>query len=198
MALPIEQFFFDRFIAYNKDRYKDTNPGFVIKLDRLTVDQVTFTNMRKTTDGSGKLIYTVDMDCPGVFNAKDQSYTPGDYVFNGAANLNYDGTVNQLQLSHQYNPGIYKQLEDGAPAVDTEGAVLVGIGNLTEAQVKAQVKAKCVFELQDSEITVSPDLKTATVDSMTVVGTMNVAESINDDGSAYYDGFYAYDGTVTY
>jgi hypothetical protein len=192
MAFPNEQLFLDRFIAYNQDRYKD-EPDFVTVLGALTLSTIFFANFRKSVN-AGTTSYLVDVDAPDQFIGFDQHYTPADYVINEVATLVEPDPLDLVELKAKSTQGIY--LLSGGSGSST-GAVLVSNGQKTKAAVKALVKASCLYDLLDAEITIDAGVTTVSIDSHTVVGTLTVVEA-NVIGPPKYDGTYKYDGTITY
>lgn len=195
MAFPNQQLFLERFVAYNKVRYSD-QPHFVDQLDQLTLNEVVFTNPRKETLPSGEVKHVTDMAVPGVFNAADQKYTPGNYPDHGVATLVSPDPFTPEDLEKELNPGIYWALTGVGD--EKQGAVLVAHGEKTEATIISIIKQNCLFELSDDEITVSTDLSSVELDSATIVGLLFVVESLGNLSDAVYDGTYLFDGTLTY
>ena len=194
MSFPNDQFFLDRFVAFNQDRYQD-EPSFVASLGSLTLGEVVFTNRRKNSKEDGTPFYLVDMNASRVFKAFDQEYTPGDVVVSKALSLVDEDPVASDVIAQRFVPGFYLlQGENNT----TSGVVLVKHGELNAPNILALIKAGTLYALEDTDITLSTDLLTATIDSHTLIGTLSVIESSNVDGAAYYDGTYLYDGTITY
>lgn len=193
MAFPIDQLFLDRFIAYNKVRYKD-EPSFVAKLESLTLQTIQFTNFRKEDTGDGKSAHLVDVNSPGILTGVNQKYLPARYGIDGVAELQEETPVTMEELQQKSVEGIYL-LALGAD--ETSVALLVHKGDKTLENIKALLKEKCLFDLTDDQITVSGNMSGALIDSRTIVGEIGIVESLFDE-IARYDGQYRYDGTISY
>jgi len=193
MAFPNDQLFLDRFISYNKERYKD-EPTFVQALSALTLSTISFTNFRKVDVGGGQFAHLVDVDSPGLLTGDDQQYLPADYVENGPAQMEEPDPVDLETLKRKGVQGIYFL---GVSAEETVGAVLVYNGQKTVENIKALVKEHCYFELADDEITVDQDVTFVTIDSRTITGVVQVVESLYDDVPRF-NGQFRYDGTISY
>lgn len=195
MAFPNQQLFLERFVATNKVRYSD-KPQFIAQLDQLTLGQITFSNPRKDTTG-GIMKHLVDMAVPGVFNAFNQKFIPGNYPDHGVAILVSPDPLSATDLPKELTPGIYWLLT--GVGVEKQGAVLVPKDGKTEAAIISLIKEKCLFDLQDVDIMVSGDLSSVTIDSSTIIGTLQVVESLGGSlTDAIHDGTYLHDGTLTY
>jgi hypothetical protein len=193
MARPKEQLFLDRFIAYNTDRYKDEQ-DFVDALNALTLGTVTFSNYRKITN-QGPTHYLVDVNSPDLFVGTDQEYTPGDYVVNNLSQLQQPDPFTVDDLEKVKVDGIYKLT---GVASDISGAVLVRKNERTAVNVRQIIKENCHYLLADSDITIDVGVTTVTIDSLTVVGKVQVVESDFARGVYIHDGTYKHDGTITY
>lgn len=193
MAFPNDQLFLDRFISFNKERYK-TEPDFVAKLDALTLNSVTFTNFRKEVQENGDVHHLVDARSVGLLRGKDQSYLPADYAIDGTAQLVDETVRTKEDLEQQLTEGVYFL---GVSAEEHIGAILVYKGKKTVERIKELVKSNCYFDLADDEITVGEDMTTIAIDSRTIVGLLDVIESLYDD-LPRYNGRYHYDGTISY
>jgi hypothetical protein len=194
MAFPNQQLFLDRFIAYNKNRYKD-DPEIVEALNALQLGAVTFLNPRKeTVDGVTQ--HLTDLNVPGVLTAVNQRFIPADYPLHGVAQLVSENPLVMADLQLEMEAGVYwlRTDEDGSKV----GALLVAHGEKTEANVLSLIKGKCLFDLQDSEITVNDDVTQVAIDSPTITGLLAVVESLGDITEAVYNGDFAFDGTLTY
>ena len=194
MSFPNDQLFLDRFVAYNQDRYKDET-SFVTDLGNLTLGEIVFTNRRKNSKEDGTPFYLVDMNAASLFNAIDQTYTPGDVVVAKALTLVDQSPVTSDVIAQRWVPGLY--LLEGTDD-KTSGVVLVKNGELTSENIIGLIIAGTLYALTDADITLSTDLLTATIDSHSLIGTLAVVESQNVDSSPHYDGQFVYDGTLTY
>lgn len=194
MARPKEQLFLDRFIAYNTDRYNDEQ-DFVDALNALTLGTVTFSNYRKITN-QGPTHYLVDVNSPDLFVGADQEYTPGDYVVNNLSQLQYSDPLTVEDLEQLKIDGIYKL--GGERPADISGAVLVRKNEKTAANVRQLIKENCHYLLEDSDITIDVGVTEVLIDSLTVVGKVQVVESDFARGEYIHDGTYKHDGTITY
>lgn len=192
MALPNQQLFLDRFIAFNKRRYSD-DPQFVAELSALTLDKITFSNFREVELGGGVTAHYFDVDS-ATFEGVDQRFLPADYAKNGPAQLEDETPMLKEDLETKTVQGIYFL---GTSEADSVGAVLVLNGQVNPTNIKAIVKEKCFFDLKDEEITVSEDLTTVTIDSQTIEGVLQVVECLYD-GLARFNGQYRYNGEITY
>jgi hypothetical protein len=190
MAFPNQQLFLERFVATNKVRYSD-KPQFIAQLDQLTLAQITFTNPRTETNG-GVTKHLVDMAVPGVFNALNQKFIPGNYPDHGVANLVSPDPLSAAELPLELTPGIYWQLT--GVGAQKQGAVLIPKEGKTKAAIISLIKENCLFALLDADITVATDLSTATIVSSTIIGSLVVVEM----GEPIHDGTYLHDGTITY
>lgn len=192
MDIPNYELFLKRFIDVNTEVYKD-DPGFVAELNALTLSTLLITNLRKS-DIEGKIVHTVDVEKPGLLKGFDQHYYPADYVKHNAATLQdpEPKTVDVLQT--RTLPGIYLVLITENEEVN---AILVNQGEKNVQTLIDLVKAKSKVVLTDDQITVSEDLATVSIDSPTVIGMLQVYESIYDD-LPRWNGEYVYDGTLTY
>lgn len=187
MAIPNNQLFLDRFIEVNLERYRD-NPSVVQMLQGLTLDQIQFTNFRKTTLPSGQVAYLYDMEYPNVFIAHNQRYYPADYAVHKVAVFQEKDKITLENLPTKTKEGMYY--------IDpTGGRMLVTKGKLGIEHIKALVKSNCRYDLADEQITVSQDYTTFTVDSPTVFKGVGIVESLYDD-LPRYNGRYRYDGAV--
>lgn len=195
MAFPNQQLFLERFVATNKVRYSD-KPQFVAYLDQLSLDAITFSNPRTETLPSGEVKHLTDMAVPGVFIALNQKYIPGNYPDHGVAVLVSPIPLSADDLPKELTPGIYWQLT--GVGEEKQGAVLVAKGGKTEAAIISLIKEKCLFDLQDADITVSGDLALVTIDSATIIGELVVVESLGAGAAAIHDGTWLHDGTITY
>lgn len=193
MAFPNDQLFLDRFISFNKERYK-TEPDFVAELDALTLGSIAFSNFRKEVQVNGDVHHLVDVRSPGLLRGKDQSYMPADYAIDGTAQLVDEIVRPKEELEEQLTEGVYFL---GVSAEEHIGAILVYKGKKTVERIKDLVKSKCYFDLADNEITVSEDMTTIAIDSRTITGLLDVIESLYDD-LPRYNGRYRYDGVITY
>lgn len=191
MALPNDQLFLDRFIAFNTNRYKDEQ-RIVDVLTSLTLDNIEFSNFRKVTLESGDVRHLVDVDSTSKLTGDDQEYTPADYVKNKTATLVEPDPLELDALKRKGVQGIYFL---GLSAEETVGAVLVYNGSKTIENIKAQIKEKCLYELSDSDIIVAEDLTFVTIDSRTITGVVEVVESLYDD-IPRYNGQFRADGTI--
>lgn len=189
MAFPNEQLFLDRFIAYNQDRYKD-EPDFVTVLGTLTLGNALFTNFRKSTN-AGVISYLVDVDAPDKFIGVDQKYTPADYIKQEVCTLIEPGALTLANLQIKRVQGIYLLSGEGG---SNTGVVLVPQGQKTATVVRGLVKAGCLYNLTDAQVTINAGVTTVTIDSRTVVGSLTVVEMADP----IHDGTYLHDGTLTY
>ena len=194
MAFPNQQLFLERFVATNKVRYSD-KPQFVAYLDQLSLDAITFSNPRTETLPSGEVKHLTDMAVPGVFNALNQKYTPGNYPDHGVAVLVSPTPVSAEDLPLERTPGIYWQLT--GVGEEKQGAVLLFKDGVDEPTIIALIQDNCLFDLQEADITVAVDLSTVTINSPTIVGSLVVVEMV-DTPEAIHDGTYLHDGTITY
>lgn len=193
MAFPNDQLFLDRFVAYNKRRYKD-DPVFVDKLNALTLQTIQFSNFRKVELENGVTAHLVDVNSENILHGVNQKYIPADFVKHGPAELEEKDPLSKDDLERKGVQGIYFL---GVGADDNVGAVLVYNGSKNLENIKALVMEKCYFELTDEDIKVSEDLTLVTIDSKTIVGVLQVVESLYDD-SPRYNGQYSYNGTLSY
>lgn len=188
MAIPSNQLFLDRFIEYNVERYQD-NPSFVQTLQGLTLATVSLTNLREVTLEGGQLAHLYDIDMPGVFTGKNQMFYPADYIQHKVAVFEEPDPVTPENLELKGTAGIYKLAAGG-------GSALVLNGKKDNATVLALIKEKCLYDLIDSQIVISQDISSVTINSPTVVGTLGVAESLFD-GIQRYNGQYRADGSIS-
>lgn len=191
MALPNQQLFLDRFIAFNKRRYSD-DPEFVAQLSTLTLSNTSFFNFREVEVSPGVFAHFFDVDSPNILEGVDQQFLPADYAKNGPADLEDETPLLKADLERKTVQGIYFL---GTSEEDSVGAVLVLNGQVNPANLKSLVKEKCFFDLQDEEITVSEDLTTVTIDSQTIEGVLQVVESIVD-GLPRYNGQHRANGSI--
>jgi hypothetical protein len=192
MDIPNYELFLKRFIEVNVEVYKD-DPAFVAQLNALTLDTLVITNLRKA-DLEGKVYHTVDVEKVGLLKGFDQHYYPADYVEHHAAKLEDPEPKTVEVLQTRTLPGVYLVLVN---ETDHKSALLVNHGEKTIEALTALVKAKSKVVLTDEQITVSEDLSTVTIDSPTVIGLLQVYESIYDE-LPRWNGEYVYDGTLTY
>lgn len=192
MAIPSYELFLKRFIEVNADVYKD-DPAFVAELNALTIDTLLITNLRKS-DIEGKIVHTVDVEKPGLLKGFDQRYYPADYVKHKASNMVTPDPQTVEVLQTRTLPGVYLVIVN---ETENKSAILVNQGDKTIEALTALVKAKSKVVLTDDQIIVSEDLSTVTIDSPTVVGLLQVYESIYDE-LPRWNGEYVYDGTLTY
>lgn len=191
MAFPNQQLFLDRFIARNKKDYKD-NPGFLLKLESLKLEDVVFSNFKKV-EVNGVTHHTTDMEAKGVFVAVNQDYIPAYFPMHGVAILNTEEVLEINAISMLTDPGLYlfnnKQI--------VSGAVLVKKGERTKANVLTIIKAKSLFELTDADITINDLVTEVIINSFTIISKLFIVES-KDPDNAVHDSTFLHDGTLTY
>lgn len=194
MAFPNQQLFLDRFIAYNKNRYKD-DPYLVKAFGALTLSDIAFTNLRKETK-DGVTRHVTDVDAPGVFTGENQRYIPADYSLHGVAQLVSENPLALSQLRLELEAGIYwlRTDENGVKV----GALLVEKGEKNVENILRLVKGKCLYDLEVSDISIDEDISQVTIDSVTITGSLQVVESLGDINEATYDGTFIFDGTLTF
>jgi len=194
MAFPNQQLFLDRFIAYNKNRYKD-DPYLVKAFSNLTLSDIAFTNPRKEVE-DGVTKHVTDVDAPGVFTGVNQRYIPADYSLHGVAQLVSENPLALAQLRLELEAGVYwlRTDEDGSQV----GALLVEKGEKNVENILRLVKGKCLYDLEVSDISIDADISQVTIDSVTIVGFLQVVESLGDINEAVYDGTFIFDGTLTF
>lgn len=195
MAFPNRQLFLERFIAYNKVRYKD-EPKFVETLDKLQLSAIEFTNPREEFAPGQPPKHLVDMAVPGVLTALNQRFIPADFPDHGVADLVTPTPFAPEDLPKETVTGIYWLLT--GEGEEKKGSVLVAKGSKAKETIISLIQEKCIFDLQPSEITVSDDLSTATIKSSTILGLLTVVESIGDLEEAIFNGDYIFDGTLTF
>jgi len=193
MAFPNDELFLERFIAYNIRRYS-SDPEFVAKLQTLTLTNTTFFNFRKVQLATGGVAHYVDVNSPGILEGIDQQYLPADYTKHGPSEIEDEVPFLKEDLEVKTVQGVYFL---GTSKEDSVGAVVMLNGHVNAAELKALVKEKCLFVLQDNEIVVSNDMTYVTIDSRTINGVLKVVESLYD-GVPRYNGVFRHDGTITY
>lgn len=197
MALPNDQLFLDRFIAFNTNRYKDEQ-RIVDVLNSLTLGNTVFSNFRKVTLEGGEVRRLVDVDRVNILTGDSQEYTAADFIENHVSVLVKEETVTLTEAALITEPGIYRLSDAGAP--DSNGVVMVpygtnASGNLQDV-VRSLIEANCKYSLLDADISLDGSLDFVLIDSRTIVGNLWVVEcKVNE---FIHDGTYFHDGTMTY
>ena len=197
MALPNDQLFLDRFIAFNTNRYKDEQ-RIVDVLNTLTLGNTVFSNFRKVTLEGGEIRRLVDVDHVNILTGDAQEYTAADFIENRVSVLVKEEAVTLTEAALITEPGIYRLSDVGAP--DSNGIVMVpygtnASGNLQDV-VKSLIETNCKYSLVDADISLDGSLDFVLIDSKTIVGNLWVAEC---KALTYiHDGTYLHDGTITY
>lgn len=175
MKIPNLQLFLDRFISYNKDRYKN-NVRVMALLNRLKLEDITFSNTR-TDSSSGEVVRTVDMAIPKVMVAKDQSWIPADYDHPLVSQAASTTVVPEEDLEHLDIPGLYFY-QDGSV---TKPVIVypLGSGDALDS-IRAVVKSSCLYDLLDTQISINNDETVVTVDSPTVYHAMKAVLMVKD------------------
>ena len=195
MALPNQELFLDRFIAFNKERYS-SDPAVLEILNHLSLNAVVFFNPRKETLPTGEIKHTTDLEVPGVLLANDQSYLPANFPDHGVADLVTTDPIVEGDLPAIPTVGIYWTVDaEGEPK---RGAVLVAKGSKNKEAIIDLVVSKCRFVLERDEVSVDDNLVSVTIDSPTIVGTLVVVESMVDLNVNHYDGVHKHDGSIKY
>lgn len=191
MALPNDQLFLERFIAFNKRRYAE-DPHILSQLDRLTLDNTEFNNFRVVESTPGVYTHIVDVLTPKILMGDDQQYLPADYAKDGVSELK-DGTVLLLEeIKERSEQGIYLLVTGGA---EYAGAVLVWKGHKTDENIINLIRQNCYFELGEAEVMVSQDKSTVDVNSRTIDSLLFVVEGLYDN-LPRFNGQYRANGSV--
>ncbi len=191
MALQSEELFLRRFVAYNKDRYQN-NPQFVAALDSLQVDDVVFSNFRKSGTEVDDYAYLVDVDSPNLFEGDNQRYLPARYTEDGVATLVEAGFFTPAELENKTIPGIYRLVtQDNS----TLGAVLVKKGERNPINVRGLLQQNSLFDIGDGNIVFEEDLTEVNIDTTMIVSKLMIIESKYDDYPRF-NGQYRANGTV--
>lgn len=175
MKIPNLQLFLDRFISYNKERYKD-NVRVMALLNRLKLEDITFSNPRTNASGP-EIVRTVDMTVPKVMIAKDQSWIPADFDHPLVTASVSTTVLKEEDLEHQDVPGLYFYDDNGV----TKPVIVypIGAGSALDS-VQGVVKSSCLYELLDSQITLSNDESMVSIDSPTIYHTLKAVLMVKD------------------
>lgn len=175
MKIPNLQLFLDRFISYNKERYKD-NVRVMALLNRLKLEDITFSNAR-SDNSSGEVVRTVDMTVPKVMIAKDQSWIPADFDHPLVSQSVTTTVVPEDELEHQQMPGLYFYKDGNV----TKPVIVYPLGSGSALDsIRSVIQSSCLYELTDAQITINSDETVATIDSPTIYHSLKAVLMVKD------------------
>lgn len=194
MALAHEKLLLDRFVEYNKRRYSE-EPAFVAVLEALIVEDNLFSNYRKVIVPETNLTrYLVDVIKEGSFKALDQIYTPGELLNDLITTKVETAPLTLEELKQKQQAGIYYLEEEGG----VKPVLLVNEGEKTLADATTAILSSSNYDIPSDDITVNEDISKVFVDSVIILGELEIVESEIASDQAFYDGTYEYDGEVSY
>lgn len=166
--------FFERFLSFNQDRYKD-DPKFGPMFDGLQENEVVVSEITPSNGGAQRTAKVVSLS--RNFAGEGQTWTPGL----AATDLNLYELVSQdpldsfAELAKQTTNGIYAYLGEN-------DEILVGlvVNFDTEEEgeadaVEAVLRAGLVYDLPEDAVTVDNAANTLTIESDTFGGTLAYA-----------------------
>lgn len=189
------QLFLDRFLFINKERYK--NDSFALNiLNNLTLSDISFSNWHSAQIADGPVQQTVDLGATDKLVAQAQKYYTLDFASPLVSKPTDPAPVNESDLPTKAKTGLYFYNDTNFEPPRLACAVVLRAPKDLYAEGVAVIKASCLFDLQDTELTKIGDGSIITVGTKTFVDTIKVlASSVTE---FLYDGTYKYDGSMTY